>query len=484
MPADTALLAAIASPRRREILRLVWTDELAGRRHPSRHAGRHVRRRVAAVARSVKRRPGRGAGRWPASPVPRTARGARPGGPDARRDVGRRAVAAEAAGRARASHGAARSSSTRQTCAKAPFESSTPHAPSTSPRSRRSSSRQLRRPSSASSPRATAGRRGGAPGRRSSRGGRSRLHPSRQWHRELGRGGRSRAAAPVSSSPTGSTAAPDPAGRLARDDQPRPRRRRDTRCICVTSSPRPSSATSTCRAGATSCRSSATSSTDLANARRGGRRSTPGSTRGRKHAEASPRARSRSIAVADVQFRDRFSLLDGIDDLVPHIGATQRFMPGLQPATPRRQSGTVRARCSSTGPRTNPAGEERGTGTNVFTLRADGMIESVVGFWDPPSMSALRIHRRERGARGGTWPRADGGPINLVHALRLCALCGAIAITAAMRRRRPEERPHLAEPVQAHDGRRLAGAGGALQSGAGRPRDSRATCLPARAPRG
>jgi len=29
MPADTALLAAIASPRRREILRLVWSDELA-----------------------------------------------------------------------------------------------------------------------------------------------------------------------------------------------------------------------------------------------------------------------------------------------------------------------------------------------------------------------------------------------------------------------------------------------------------------------
>ena len=29
MPADTALLAAIASPRRREILRLVWSEELA-----------------------------------------------------------------------------------------------------------------------------------------------------------------------------------------------------------------------------------------------------------------------------------------------------------------------------------------------------------------------------------------------------------------------------------------------------------------------
>ncbi len=30
------------------------------------------------------------------------------------------------------------------------------------------------------------------------------------------------------------------------------------------------------------------------------------------------------------------------------------------------------------------AGEERGTGTNVFTLRGDGKIESVTGFWDAP----------------------------------------------------------------------------------------------------
>jgi hypothetical protein len=29
-------------------------------------------------------------------------------------------------------------------------------------------------------------------------------------------------------------------------------------------------------------------------------------------------------------------------------------------------------------------GSERGNGTNVFVLRADGLIESVTGFWAPP----------------------------------------------------------------------------------------------------
>ena len=32
----------------------------------------------------------------------------------------------------------------------------------------------------------------------------------------------------------------------------------------------------------------------------------------------------------DVRFHDRYSLLEGLDDLVPHIGATQQFMPGMR----------------------------------------------------------------------------------------------------------------------------------------------------------
>ena len=88
----------------------------------------------------------------------------------------------------------------------------------------------------------------------------------------------------------------------------------------------------------------------------------------------------RKIASIDVTFRDRFSLLEGIADLVPHIGATQRFMPGMRLARDgdvRHCQGTVLAAWTATG----PDGKERGRGTNVFSLRPDGLIESVVGFW-------------------------------------------------------------------------------------------------------
>ena len=90
------------------------------------------------------------------------------------------------------------------------------------------------------------------------------------------------------------------------------------------------------------------------------------------------------IASADVRFRDRFSLLDGLDDLVPHIGATQRFMPGHAPrrrGDVRHCQGTLLVEWTAVG----GDGQERASGTNVFTLRADGMIESVTGFWDPPN---------------------------------------------------------------------------------------------------
>ena len=88
----------------------------------------------------------------------------------------------------------------------------------------------------------------------------------------------------------------------------------------------------------------------------------------------------RKIASIDVTFRDRFSLLEGIADLVPHIGATQRFMPGMRltrDGDVRQCQGTVLAAWTATG----PDGKERGRGTNVFSLRPDGLIESVVGFW-------------------------------------------------------------------------------------------------------
>ena len=100
--------------------------------------------------------------------------------------------------------------------------------------------------------------------------------------------------------------------------------------------------------------------------------------------ETSEDARRRQlsqIASVDVRFRDRFSLLDGLEDLVPHIGATQRFMPGMhlrRQGDVRHCQGTLLAAWMASG----SDGQERASGTNVFTLRPDGMIEAVVGFWD------------------------------------------------------------------------------------------------------
>jgi len=87
-----------------------------------------------------------------------------------------------------------------------------------------------------------------------------------------------------------------------------------------------------------------------------------------------------AIAAPDVRFRDRFSLVAGMSDLLPHLAATHRFMPGFR----LQRSGEVR-HCQATAladwVAVGPDGQERGRGTNVFTLGADGRIEAVTGFW-------------------------------------------------------------------------------------------------------
>ena len=87
-----------------------------------------------------------------------------------------------------------------------------------------------------------------------------------------------------------------------------------------------------------------------------------------------------AIAAPGVRFRDRFSLVTGMDDLLPHLAATHRFMPGFslrRSGDVRHCQGTVLADWVAVG----ADGQERGRGTNVFTLDADGRIESVTGFW-------------------------------------------------------------------------------------------------------
>ena len=78
--------------------------------------------------------------------------------------------------------------------------------------------------------------------------------------------------------------------------------------------------------------------------------------------------------------RDRFSLLDGLDDVMAHIAASQRFMPGVtltRVGDVRHCQGTVLADWTAAG----ADGQPRGRGTNVFTFAPDGRIASVTGFW-------------------------------------------------------------------------------------------------------
>jgi len=90
------------------------------------------------------------------------------------------------------------------------------------------------------------------------------------------------------------------------------------------------------------------------------------------------------LAVPHVRFRDRYGLVDGIADLVPHVVAAQRFMPGLRlkrKGDVRHCQGTVLAEWVAA----TADGQERGRGTNVFVFDAEGRIESVTGFWGAPT---------------------------------------------------------------------------------------------------
>jgi len=88
-----------------------------------------------------------------------------------------------------------------------------------------------------------------------------------------------------------------------------------------------------------------------------------------------------ALASRGVTMRDRFSAVEGLDELTLHIGAAHRFMPGLRierTGDARHCQGTVVAQWSAHAADNQP----RGRGTNVFTLGADGRIESVTGLWE------------------------------------------------------------------------------------------------------
>ncbi|MGH7677657.1 MAG: SRPBCC family protein [Gemmatimonadaceae bacterium] len=86
------------------------------------------------------------------------------------------------------------------------------------------------------------------------------------------------------------------------------------------------------------------------------------------------------VAVPEVRMQDRYSNLDGMDDVLPHIAASQRFMPGIRLRRAggiRHCQGMVLADWTMTG----LDGKERGKGTNVFVLGPTGRIEWVTGFY-------------------------------------------------------------------------------------------------------
>ena len=88
------------------------------------------------------------------------------------------------------------------------------------------------------------------------------------------------------------------------------------------------------------------------------------------------------IVTPDVSFRDRFSLLKGLEDLTAHTGAAQRFMPGIvmrRKGDLRHCQGTVLADWAAAG----SDGKERMAGTNIFVFDPDGRLDQVMGFANP-----------------------------------------------------------------------------------------------------
>jgi uncharacterized protein YndB with AHSA1/START domain len=101
-------------------------------------------------------------------------------------------------------------------------------------------------------------------------------------------------------------------------------------------------------------------------------------------AESDAKAREAAlarVAAAEVEFHDRFGNTAGAADLLPHIAAAQRFMPGFRmrrEGDVRHCQGTVLANWVAVG----SDGQQRARGTNVFLLESSGKVRSVTGFWD------------------------------------------------------------------------------------------------------
>ncbi len=92
------------------------------------------------------------------------------------------------------------------------------------------------------------------------------------------------------------------------------------------------------------------------------------------------RAELAAIAVPALAFRDAHSCTDGHDDLLAHVEASRRFMPGVvleRQGEARQCQGVALVDWAAKG----PDGAARARGTNVFELAPDGRIARVTGIW-------------------------------------------------------------------------------------------------------
>ena len=85
-----------------------------------------------------------------------------------------------------------------------------------------------------------------------------------------------------------------------------------------------------------------------------------------------------AIVTPGISFRDRYSLLEGLEDVVAHTGASLRFMPGIRmerKGNVRHCQGVVLADWIAL----NAENKELMSGTNVFVFSPEGKIESATG---------------------------------------------------------------------------------------------------------
>jgi uncharacterized protein YndB with AHSA1/START domain len=88
----------------------------------------------------------------------------------------------------------------------------------------------------------------------------------------------------------------------------------------------------------------------------------------------------RGLVSSGIRVRDQFSAIEGVAELLEHLAAARRFMPGLRMMREldvRQCQGLALADWVAR----TPDGREPAAGTTVFELGADGRIQTVTGFW-------------------------------------------------------------------------------------------------------